>query len=59
VGQFSTQINNKYTLNFLACLKTEAAKSRKQRRTLKQIHLELRALNYEASYHRGAASARR
>jgi len=35
---------DKYTLKLSAWLKTEAAKSRKQRRTLKQLHLELRAL---------------
>ncbi|WP_050479884.1 IS21 family transposase, partial [Herbaspirillum rhizosphaerae] len=42
-----------------AWLKTEAAKSRKQRRTLKQLHLELRALGYEGAYDRVAAFARR
>ena len=35
---------DKYTLKLSAWLKTEAAKLRKQRRTLKQLHLELRAL---------------
>lgn len=50
---------DKYTLKLSAWLKTEAAKSRKQRRTLKQLHLELRALGYEGSYDRVAAFARR
>lgn len=39
-------------------LKTEAAKSRKQRRTLKQFHEELRELGFEGSYDRVAAFAR-
>ena len=50
---------DKYTLKLSAWLKTEAVKSRKQRRTLKQLHLELRSLGYEGSYDRGAAFARR
>jgi len=50
---------DKYTLKLSSWLKTEAAKSRKQRRTLKQLHLELRALGYEGSYDRVAAFARR
>jgi len=50
---------DKYTLKLSAWLKTEAAKSRKQRRTLKQLHLELRALGYEGSYDQVAAFARR
>jgi len=50
---------DKYTLKLSAWLKTEAAKSRKQRRTLKQLHLELRTLGYEGSYDRVAAFARR
>src|ERR1700675_3828871 len=35
-------------------LKTEAAKSRKQRHTLKQIHQDLRELGFEGSYSRKA-----
>jgi len=50
---------DKYTLKLSAWLKTEAAKSRKHRRTLKQLHLELRALGYEGSYDRVAAFATR
>jgi len=50
---------DKYTLKLSAWLKTEAVKSRKQRRTLKQLHLELRSLGYEGSYDRVAAFARR
>jgi transposase len=41
-----------------AWLKTEAGKSRKQRRTLKQLHADLAALGYEGSYGRVAAFAR-
>ena len=39
-------------------LKTEAAKSRKQRRTLKQLHSDLVALGFTGSYNRVAAFAR-
>ena len=39
-------------------LKTEASRSRKQRRTLKQIHEDLRELGFEGSYDRVAAFAR-
>ena len=41
-----------------AWLKTETAKSRKQRRTLKQLHNDLIALGYAGSYNRVAAFAR-
>ena len=41
-----------------ALLKTEAAKSRKQRRTLKQSHEDLKELGFEGSYDRVAAFAR-
>jgi transposase len=41
-----------------AWLKTEAGKSRKQRRTLKQLYADLVALGYEGSYNRVAAFAR-
>ncbi|KDP84854.1 hypothetical protein CF70_017105 [Cupriavidus sp. SK-3] len=40
-------------------LKTEANKPRKQRRTLKQIHMDLCALGFTGSYDRVAAFARR
>ncbi|GEM_PF-2834357 len=36
-------------------LKTESNKSRKQRRTIKQMHADLVALGYEGSYNRVAA----
>lgn len=39
-------------------LKTEAGKSRKQRRTLKQLHADLVKLGYTGSYNRVAAFAR-
>ena len=39
-------------------LKTETAKSRKQRRTLKQLHNDLVALGYSGSYNRVAAFSR-
>ena len=39
-------------------LKSEAGKSRKQRRTLKQLHTDLVALGYTGSYNRVAAFAR-
>jgi transposase len=41
-----------------AWLKTEANKSRKQKRTLKQLHADLVSLGYEGSYNRVAAFAR-
>ena len=41
-----------------AWLKTEAGKSRKQRRTLKQFHADLVALGFTGSYGRVAAFAR-
>lgn len=39
-------------------LKTEAGKSRKQRRTVKQMYADLAALGYNGSYNRVAAFAR-
>lgn len=39
-------------------LKSEASKSRKQRRTLKQMHADLVALGFDGSYNRVAAFAR-
>lgn len=41
-----------------AWLKTEANKSRKQKRTVKQLHADLISLGYEGSYNRVAAFAR-
>lgn len=41
-----------------AWLKTEANKSRKQKRTLKQLHADLISLGYHGSYNRVAAFAR-
>lgn len=49
---------DKYALQLAALLKTEASKSRKQRRTLKQIHEDLKELGFEGSYDRVAAFAR-
>ena len=49
---------DKYAFKLSAWLKTEATKSRKQRRTLKQMHIDLCALGYEGSYDRVAAFAR-
>jgi transposase len=48
-----------YAEKLAAWLKTDAGKSRKQRRTLKQFHADLVALGYEGSYNRVAAFARR
>jgi transposase len=48
-----------YAEKLSAWLKTAADKSRKGRRTLKQIHAVLVALGYEGSYNRVAAFARR
>lgn len=48
---------DKYAFQLSGLLKTEAAKSRK-RRTLKQLHEELRELGFEGSYDRVAAFAR-
>lgn len=39
-------------------LKTEATRSRKQPRTLKQLHEDLKELGFEGAYDRGAAFAR-
>ncbi|EJK80297.1 MULTISPECIES: IS21 family transposase [Rhizobium] len=41
-----------------AWLRTEANKSRKQKRTLKQLHTDLLSLGYDGSYNRVAAFAR-
>ena len=47
-----------YAHQFAGWLKTEAAKSRKQRRSLKQLHEELVDLGFKGSYDRVAAFAR-
>ncbi len=47
-----------YAAKLSAWLKTEAGKSRKQRRTLKQLHADLVSLGYTGSYGRVAAFAR-
>jgi hypothetical protein len=39
-------------------LRQEAGKSRKQKRTTKQLHADLTALGYDGSYNRVAAFAR-
>jgi transposase len=49
---------DKYSFQLSAMLKTEAARSRKQLRTLKQIHEDLKELGFEGSYDRVAAFAR-
>ena len=54
----STRAIDKYAFQLSALLKTEAARSRKQRRTLKQIHEDLKELGFEGSYDRVAAFAR-
>ena len=51
----STRAIDKYAFQFSALLETEAAKSRKQQRTLKQIHEDLKELRFEESYDRIAA----
>ncbi len=47
-----------YAERLAAWLKSEMGKSRKQRRTIKQMHADLVALGYEGSYNRVAAFAR-
>jgi transposase-like protein len=54
----STRAIDKYAFQRSALLKTEAAESRKQRRTLKQIHEDLKELGLEGSCDRVAAFAR-
>ena len=49
---------DKYAFKLSVWLKTEATRSRKQRRSLKQMHIVLCALGYEGSYDRVAAFAR-
>ncbi len=47
-----------FALKLSGWLKTEAGRSRKQRRTVKQMHADLQALGYTGSYNRVAAFAR-
>ena len=47
-----------YADKLAAWLRREANKSRKQRRTIKQLHADLVSLGYEGSYGRVAAFAR-
>lgn len=47
-----------YAFQLSGWLKTEAAKSCKQRRSLKQLHEDLLELGFNESYDRGAAFAR-
>ena len=47
-----------YAFHLAGWLKTEAAKSRKQRRSLKQLHEDLTELGFKGSYDRVAAFAR-
>lgn len=54
----STRAIDKQAFKLSALLKNEAAKSRKQRRTLKQIHEDLKELGFDGSYDRVAALAR-
>jgi len=49
---------DKYSVQLSGWLKAEASKPRKQRRNLRQLHLDLRELGYEGSYDRVAAFAR-
>ncbi|MFJ3055263.1 winged helix-turn-helix transcriptional regulator [Herbaspirillum sp. NPDC087042] len=49
---------DEFTARLSAWLSAEAIKSRKQRRTLKQMFLDLRELGYEGSYDRVAAFSR-
>ena len=53
----SVRAIDKYAFQLFAPLKTEAARSRKQRRTLKQIHEDLKELGFEGPYDRVAAFA--
>ncbi len=54
----SSSLLDKYSVLLSAWLKAEACKPRKQRRNLKQLHLDLKELGYEGSYDRVAAFAR-
>jgi transposase len=50
---------DKYAFKLSAWLKTESLKSRKLKRSVKQMHQDLRKLGYKGSYDRVAAFARR
>ncbi|MFZ6876512.1 hypothetical protein ACO0LF_31060 [Undibacterium sp. Di27W] len=50
---------DKYALQLSNWLKPEAGKNRKQRRSLKQLHLDLKELGFEGWYDRMAAFARK
>lgn len=54
----STRAIDKYAFRLSVLFKAQAAKSRKQRRTLKQIHENLKELGFEGSYDRVVAFAR-
>jgi transcriptional regulator with XRE-family HTH domain len=54
----SSSALDKYAFKLTTWLKTESTKSRKQKRSVKQMYLDLRALGYEGSYDRVAAFAR-
>lgn len=54
----STRAIDKYAFQLSTLLKTEAAKSRKQRRTLEQIHEDLKESGFVGAYDRVAAFAR-
>ncbi|MYM22153.1 hypothetical protein GTP46_05785 [Duganella sp. FT135W] len=56
--QRSKSAIHQYAFQLSAMLNTEAARSHKQRRTLEQIHEDLKNLGFEGSYDRGAAFAR-
>ena len=49
---------DKYSVQLSGWLTAETSKPRKQRRSLKQIHADLKELGYEGSYDRVAAFAR-
>ena len=49
---------DKYAFKLSTWLKTESTKSRKQKRSVKQMYLDLRVLGYDGSYDRVAAFAR-
>ena len=55
----TTSAIDKYALQLSSWLKTEAGKNRKQRRSLQQLHLDLKELGFEGSYDRVAAFARK
>ena len=53
-----TRAIDKVAFQHSVLLKTEAARSRRQRHTLKQTHEDLKELGFEGAYDRGAAFAR-